>query len=489
MNLSTAQSEKRAKEVGIRKTLGAPRKKLIGQFLGESILVTLLAFILSIILAKLTLPLFNHLSQKQMHIPWDSTLFWAFAIIITALTGIIAGSYPAFYLSAFKPVAVLKGSFKTKGKATFFRNMLVIFQFTISLALVIGTLIVYRQIGYAKGRPVGYNKEGLISVNINTPELSDHYDALRQDLLQSGAVQSVAASSMPLTSFMSNNELYWKGKQPDQESLFFRNVNVSRNYGQTVGWHLTEGRDFFPGSSADSSSMILNQAAVKAIGINNPIGEIMRFGRKNYTVIGVVKDMVTNSPYEKIEPAIFLGDGYLSTIILRIRPGRPTHSTLNIIETIFKKYDPGSPFIYQFTEDSYDQKFQAETHIGNLASVFTVLAIFISCLGLFGLASFIAGQRTKEICVRKILGAGVYSIWLLLSRQFLKLVLVSLLIAIPLSYWVMHQWLQNYMFRTNTPFWIFLLAGTAIVMITLATVSYHSLKAARINPIKSLKVD
>ncbi|GAA4312989.1 ABC transporter permease [Compostibacter hankyongensis] len=489
MNLATARSEKRAKEVGIRKTIGSARSGLIGQFLGESVLLSGLASGLALLLTVTSLPFFNTLAAKQITIPWDKALFWVTATGFILLTGLLSGSYPAFYLSGFKPVSVLKGPIRAGRSASRFRQVLVVLQFSISLVLIIGTLIVYRQIGYTKDRPVGYNREGLLSVNINTPQLYDHYDALRRDLLQSGMVQDVAASSMKLTSFMSNNELYWRRKRPDQESVFFRNVNVTRDFGTTVGWKVIHGRDFSREYATDSSAMILNEAAARVIGIKDPIGETMRFGRRNYTVIGVVNDMVTNSPYDSIEPAIFLGDGYVSEILLRIRPGSPVHTALDAIAAVFKKYDPGSPFLYRFTDDEYARKFEAEQRIGDLASLFTGLAIFISCLGLFGLASFVAEQRTKEIGVRKVLGAGIHSIWMLLSKEFIRLVSLSLVIAIPLSYWIMDRWLQQYTYRSGMPWWIFISAGAGILLITLLTVSYQSLKAALQNPVKSLRTE
>jgi len=489
MNLSTARSEKRAKEVGIRKTLGSLKQQLIAQFLSESVLVAVLAFLLTLVLTTASLPFFNSVAAKTMVMPWSNGWFWLLTIGFVLFTGILAGSYPAFYLSRFDPVQVLKGTFRAGRYASLPRKALVVLQFTVSLTLIIGTVIVFRQISYAKDRPVGYSREGLVSVYMYTSNLYDHYDAIRQDLLQKGVVSDVASSSMKPTNFNNNNGLDWRGKRPDQEAVFFRNVNVTRDFGKTVGWHVIQGRDFSRDFPTDSSGLILNAAAAKVIGIPNPVGETMKFSGKNYTVVGVVDDMVTNSPYEKIEPAIFLGDGYHDFIIARIRPGLSTRQALAGMETVFKKYNPGNPFVYNFIDDEYASKFKEEQRIGELASVFTTLAIFISCIGLFGLASFVAEQRTKEIGVRKVLGASILTLWSLLSKDFVKLVIISFCIAMPLAYYGMDKWLQGYAYRTPLSWWIFAASGIGLLIITLFTVSYQSLRAAGMNPSKSLRTE
>jgi len=489
MNLSTARSEKRAKEVGIRKTVGSLKRQLVAQFLSESVLITLLSFLLSIALVEASLPFFNSISAKEMTMPWTNGWFWMLSIGFVLLTGILAGSYPAFYLSRFDPVQVLKGTFKAGRYASMPRQILVVLQFTVSLTLIIGTVIVFRQISYAKDLPVGYNRDGLVTVPMNTPDIYNHFGALSQEIMEQQLASSVARSSMKPTGFNNNNELYWRGKRPDQESIFFRNVNVSREFGATVKWQIVQGRDFSIDYPSDSTSMILNEAAAKVIGIKDPIGQTMTMWGTKYTVIGVVKNMITNSPYERIEPAVFMGTPYYNHIIIRLRPGLPTSKALAGLETLFKKYNPGSPFLYSFTDDEYARKFQTEQRIGNLASVFTSLAIFISCIGLFGLASFVAEQRTKEIGVRKILGAGVFTLWGLLSRDFLKLVAISFCIAMPLAWYAMHKWLMSYNNRTDISWWIFAASGTGLLLITLATVSFQSLKAATMSPVKSLRTE
>ena len=487
MNLSTAQSEQRAKEVGIRKTIGSRRGQLIAQFLGESTLLALLAFLLAAGLAYLSLPFFNSIAAKEMQFPTDSPAFWAVALGFTLLTGIVAGSYPAFYLSAFRPVKVLKGTFRAGRGATLPRQVLVTLQFTVSLSLIIGTIVVFRQIQVAKDRPVGYAREGLITVPINTDTLQQHIDALRNELMRTGMVSNVAESSLPTTSFGNGNSMNWEGQTENQRYLNFHNVNITPEFGPTVGWKVLQGRDLSRDFATDSNAMLINATALKAAGFKNPIGQRVTFNSRSYTIVGVVNDMLANSPYEPIEPAIFIGYGGMGNFTIRLRPGKPAHAALAAIETVFKKFNPASPFIYTFNDDEYAQKFAIESRIGNLAAVFAGLAIFISCLGLFGLASFVAEQRTKEIGIRKILGAGVVNLWALLSKDFLRLVILSMFISMPLVYLGMHRWLEHYAYRTALSWWIFAGAGSGILLITLATVSFQSLRAALMNPVRSLR--
>jgi putative ABC transport system permease protein len=489
MNLSTARSEKRAREVGIRKTLGSLRTQLILQFLGESLLVAFLAFVLAIGLTKLSLPAFSQLAGKPMILPWASPIFWALALAITVVTGLLAGSYPAFYLSGFRPVRVLKGAYRTSKGASLPRKVLVVAQFSISLSLIIGTLVVFRQIQYAKDRPVGYDRTGLINIPINTDSLDRHYESLRTSLLKTGVVAGVANASTPLTAFYANNSMEWPGMTEEQKSIYFRDIAVNVDFGPTIGWTVLQGRDFSRDYQTDSTAAIVNEEGARALGFKNPIGKTVRFEKKEYTIIGVTKDMISNSPYEQVQPAVFLGQGGHSIDIIRIKPGTPVRTALAAIEAVYKQYNPSSPFVYHFNDDDYTQKFATETETGNLATVFSGLAILISCLGLFGLASFVAEQRTKEIGVRKVLGARVVNLWALLSGDFLKLVILSCLVSMPLSYFFMTRWLQNYKLHTSLSLWIFVAAGAGILSITLATVSYQALKAALMNPVKSLRTE
>jgi putative ABC transport system permease protein len=487
MNLSTARSEQRAKEVGIRKTIGSLRSHLIFQFLGESVLLALLAFVLAVGLAYFSLPFFNDIAAKQLHFPLGSLMFWLLALGFTLLTGILAGSYPAFYLSSFRPVKVLKGMFRAGRAATLPRQILVTLQFTVSLSLIIGTIVVFRQIQVAKGRPVGYSRAGLITVPINTDTLRGQSGALRNELLASGVVANVGESSLATTYFMSNNPMSWQGAKGEARQLDVHNVSINPEFGATVGWTVLQGRDLSRDFATDSSAVLINATTLKLAGFTHPLGQRISVFGKPYTIVGVVNDMLANSPYDPIEPTIFLGDGWLAAITIRIRPGQPVHAALSAIEGVFKKFNPASPFIYKFIDDEYAQKFATESRIGNLAAVFAGLAIFISCLGLFGLASFVAEQRTKEIGVRKVLGAGVLDLWALLSKDFLRLVVLSMFISMPLVFLGMHKWLEHYTYRAGLSWWIFASAGAGILLITLLTVSFQSLKAALMNPVRSLR--
>jgi putative ABC transport system permease protein len=489
MNLSTARSEKRAKEVGIRKTIGSLRTQLMAQFLSESVLLAVIAFVFSLVLVLVSLPFFNGVAAKQMSIPWTSPLFIIGVLSFTIFTGLLAGSYPAFYLSAFQPVKVLKGKLQVGKLASLPRQILVVLQFTVSLILIIGTSIVFRQILYTKDRPTGYSREGLFTVDMNTPDINTHFEALRTELIQQGLAANVAASDMIPTAFNDGNGIDWSGKRPDQNTIGFNNVNITPDYGKTIGWTITRGRDMSRDFLTDSSAAILNEKAVRSIGFKDPIGQIVKLFGRPYTVVGVSADMVNNNPYDTAQNAIFVGGRYTGEMIVKIKPGNDPHKTLAAMEPVFKKYNPSSPFIYKFVDEAYATKFEAEEHIGNLAAVFTGLAIFISCLGLFGLAAFVAEQRTKEIGVRKVLGASLANLWGLLSREFLKLTFISILIAIPLAYYGMTQWLKGYLYQAPLSWWIFATAGAGIVVITLLTVSYQSLRAALMNPVKSLRAE
>ena len=487
MNLSTARSEKRAREVGIRKTIGSLRTQLIGQFLTESVVVAFIALILAILAVQLSLPFFNSLADKQMYITWSNPVFWLLALGFTIFTGIISGSYPAFYLSAFEPIKVLKGVFRAGRLASLPRKVLVVIQFTVSVTLIIGTIIIFRQIQFAKNRPVGYTRDGLIAVPLRE-NLFGHYEAIRNDLLQTGVVENMAESSQPATQFNNNNSIEWRGKDPGLV-IFFRDVNVTPEFGKTIGWSIKEGRDFSKDFPSDSSSAILNETGLKMTGLKNPIGELIKYNGKTYTIVGIAKDMVTQSPYAEMEPSVFFCDGWMGIITIRIKPSMPVRDALAKIQPVFKKYDSASPFEFKFIDDEYAKKFSNEQRIANLASVFAILAIFISCLGLFGLASFVAEQRTKEVGLRKVLGATVFNLWKLLSKEFVALVIISLLIAIPTAYYFMNNWLQDYQYRTHISWWIFVAAGVGALVITLLTVSFQAIKAAVANPVKSLRTE
>jgi len=487
MNLSTARSEKRAKEVGIRKTLGSLRQQLISQFFSESLLVSTFAFAFSLILVQLALSSFNMVADKQMSIPWSSLVFWIIGLVFSIFTGIVAGSYPAFYLSSFQPVKVLKGTFRAGRLASLPRKILVVLQFTVSATLIIGTVVVFRQVQYTKDRPVGYTREGMIQSYQQTPDSHKHFEAVKYDLLRTGAVTSVAESGSPVTDIWSDQSGFsWEGMPPGlQPDLNV--VHVSPEFGKTVGWQVKEGRDFSKEFLTDSSALIVNEAAVKFMSLKAPVGMRIKWYR-DFHIIGVVKDMVMTSPYEPVAPTVFSEmNGDYGLINMRLNPHIGTSEAISKIENVFKQYDPGSPFTYEFTDTTYAKKFADEERTGKLAGIFTILAIFISCMGLFGMASFMAEQRIKEIGVRKVLGASVVSLWGLMSKEFVTLVTISLILATPVSYYFMHKWILNYKYHTEISWWIFVLTAVGAVVITLLTVSYQSIKAATANPVKSLR--
>ena len=490
MNLSTARSEKRAKEVGIRKAIGSMRKHLIGQFFCESFLVVFISLFLALLLAQLSLPYFNVLAGNNISIPYANSYFWILLLGFSIFTGLLAGSYPAFYLSGFETIKVLKGTFRVGKSASFPRKILVVAQFSVSIMLIIGTIVVYRQIIFAKNRPVGYIKDGLVTVDMSTPGVMQHYEALRNELLSSGAVENVAESSSPSTNVQNSMLGYdWKGRDPSFIPIF-GTVFVGPDFGKTLNWNIKEGRDFSRNFSTDSGGIILNEAAAKLVGFKHPVGQVIKWHNKDHIILGVINNMVMESPYASVEPTFFmLNNLKIHVITIRIKQDIPVSEALTRIAAVFKKYEPDTPFEYRFTDDIYAHKFVYEQYIGKLASIFSMLAIFISCLGLFGLTSFIAEQRTKEIGVRKVLGATVFSLWRLVSKEFAMLLVISFCIAIPVAYYFMYKWLQNYEYRATLAWWIFGAAGIGALLITLLTVSFQAIKAAIANPVKSLRTE
>jgi ABC-type antimicrobial peptide transport system permease subunit len=489
MNLSTARSEKRAKEVGIRKTVGSLRSQLIFQFFSESLLTVVFSLILALLMVQLLLPFFNSVADKQISILWDNVFFWLTSIGFTIFTALIAGSYPAFYLSSFRPVKVLKGTFKAGRFAAIPRKVLVVVQFSVSVILIIGTIIIYKQIQFAKNRPVGYTGQGVITLPL-TPEIHSHFNAMRDELIQSGAITSMSEAGSPTTAtWGSSSGFSWKGKDPSL-SIDFLNVSASYDYGKTIGWQVKEGRDFSRDFATDTSAVILNEAAVNFMGLKNPVGETITWWDRPLTVVGVVHNMVMNSPYDEPKPTVFdLSTDEQNITIAKINPSSGAKEALTKIEAVYKKFAPDQSFEFKFADDEYAKKFTSEERISKLASVFAILAIVISCLGLFGLASFVAAQRIKEIGVRKVLGASVFSVWNLLSKDFVMLVLISFLIAVPVAWYAMNKWLMDYSYRISISWGIFLIAGIAAIAIALLTVSFQAIKAAVANPVKSLRTE
>jgi ABC-type antimicrobial peptide transport system permease subunit len=491
MNLSTARSEKRAKEVGIRKAVGSLRTQLIGQFFSESFLVVLLSFVIACGLIAISLGGFNELADKAIDFPFTNLYFWLGSIAFIVLTGFLTGIYPAFYLSSFQPLKVLKGTFKAGRFAAIPRKALVVVQFTVSVTMIIGTLVVYQQIQHAKNRPVGYNKESIITVGLNDPNFKGKYDIFRSELLNTGAVSNIALSNSPLTDvWNSSSGFTWKGKARETPSGFNK-IRVTPDFGKTIDWKIIAGRDFSNDYKTDSAAVILNETAAKYTGLKNPIGEYIKTedGKLVWQIVGVVKDMVIQSPYEPINNTFYFLDFNKESklMTIRIKPTAGPTEALAKIEAVFTKLVPSAPFDYTFVDDVYNKKFGQEQRIGQLSLLFAILAIFISCLGLFGLASFVAEQRTKEIGIRKVLGASVSNLWQMLSVDFVVLVLISCLAAAPIAYYFMSEWLQKYTYRTEISWWIFAASGMGVLCITLLTVSFQAIKAALMNPVKSLR--
>ncbi|WP_418359816.1 ABC transporter permease [Sphingobacterium detergens] len=486
MNLSTAQSEKRAKEVGVRKVVGANKGLLIYQFLIESILIACIAGILALLITILVLPYFGHLISRTLTMPYTDFPFWSVFIVFILFTGILSGSYPAFYLSSFIPVKVLKGKLLHAQRNFNPRKVLVIVQFCIAIILIVTTIAIQKQIKHAQNREIGYNKDRLINI-IDQGKIGKNKLLIKNALISSGIASNVSRTSAPLTENWSNNSMIWDGKPKDNNTMFTR-FGVDDNLVNTAGLKLIAGRDFdltkFP---TDSSAMIINESAAKVFNFDDPIGKTIVDGR-DWHIIGVIKDFVQESPFNPITPLVIQG-AFAGTTITNIRLSDhiETQDALVRMEKIFKEYNPEYPFEYAFVDANYAKKFKDFNQLGKLSSLFALLTIFISCLGLYGLTAYMAETRTKEIGVRKVLGASIISITKMLSREFLIMVLLSCLIAFPIAYYISDDMLSSYTYRIQITWDIFLIAGSGAFVLTLLTVSYQSIKAAMVNPVKSLK--
>jgi putative ABC transport system permease protein len=485
MNLSTARSEKRAKEVGIRKTLGSGKKQLITQFFFESIILALIAFILSVAAVYLLMPLFNTLVTKNLHLAIFETYFIVGAIFIILFTGVVAGSYPALYLSSFNPVKVLKGTFAAGKSAVLPRRILVVGQFVISILLISATIIVYQQIQHIKDRKIGYNPDNLIMVP-SSGDIDKNYAAITQELTNTGLIASVTRTSAPIT------QIWWKSPSPDYDgkpadaSIIFSGLSTDVGFTKTMGVKILQGRDF-NATPGDSSVMLLNKAAVDAMHLKNPIGMEMRYGRK-YTVVGVIDNIVMASPYDPVDPLmVYYNPNGSSMVSMRLKDGVQPQKAIKAMEATFKKFNPQNLFEYQFVDQEFGKKFLTEELISRITNIFAGLAIFICCIGLAGLASFTIEKRFREIGVRKVMGASVRQLLMLISTEFLKLVLIAFVIAVPLTWWFMNNWLQKYTYHINISIWLFAVVGALILLLTLVVVSLNTLKAATANPVKSLR--
>ncbi len=487
MNMSTARSEKRAKEVGIRKVAGAGRQSLIVQFISESMIIAMAAGILALVIAQLALGWFNGLTDVAITIPYEHTGFWLAGLGFVLFTGILAGSYPAFYLSAFRPVKVLKGTFKAVHAMVTPRKVLVVVQFTFAIIFIICTVIIYRQIIHVQQRDVGINMDKLAFVYVKG-DMSKNYRLIKNELLNSGLASSVTRTNSPVTDVWSNTDKYsWEGKDP-QERMGFVQFLSDDDFTQTMGLKVLAGRDIntnlYP---TDSTAMLLTESALKQMRLQQPLGKVIKGEFKDWHVVGVISDFIPGSPFQPVSPIILQGPDkdWFGAISFRLK--KETKEDLEKVAQVFKKYNPDYPFEYHFTKEVHTNKFRGQQNTGELAAVFAGLTILISCMGLFALATYMAESRIKEVGVRKVLGASVSAIVTLLSTGFLKLVFIAFLVASPVAWWMMHSWLQHFAYRIHIGWWVFGLTGLVSILIAIATVSYQALKAALSNPVKALR--
>jgi putative ABC transport system permease protein len=487
MNLTTARSIKRAREIGVRKVIGAVRGVLIQQFIGESLLLTLIAVVISLVLLILLLPLFNQITQKQIELPFNQLSFWVKLVMLMLVTGVISGSYPALFLSSFNPVKVLKGTVKLNSGTTLFRKGLVVFQFVLSVVLIISTIIVSRQVNFIQSINLGYDRENLVYVPLEG-DLLTKYKIFKNEALKMPGIQSLTLiSSTPTNIQQSDSGIGWDGSDPNL-NMQFTYAYAGYDFLQTMNLKLVRGREFSRDFLSDSTGFMINEAALKIIGYTNPIGRHLKFRGVHGTIIGVLKDFHFSSLHEQIRPLIipFGEQNKYGTMLIRTAPGK-TKEALASLGSLSKQLNPDFQFTYTFSDEEYNKLYNNEQIVSKLSDAFAFLAIFISCLGLLGLAMFTAEQRIKEIGIRKVLGANVGSLFVLLSSEFLLLVVIALLIASPIAWFAMSKWLQSFVYKAPVQIWIFILAGSLVILIAMATVSFQAIKAALVNPIKSLR--
>ncbi|MCG2617157.1 ABC transporter permease [Terrimonas sp. NA20] len=484
MNLSTARSEKRAREVGIRKTLGSGKKQLIAQFLSESVLLALISFLVATAVVYAAMPSFTKLLNIEVIIPYSEPAMWAIVLGIILLTGFVAGGYPAFYLSDFMPVKVLKGTILQGKQAVLPRKILVTSQFIAAIVLISATLIIYQQLQHVKKRDIGYDTNNLIQVKANK-DLTKNYDAFRNELQQSGVLSSVVRTSSPLTTILGfTSGIRWQGADPNTQ-LIIGFLFSNNDFTKTLNAKLIDGRDFCDG---DSNTVIFNKEAIRLMGLESPVGREITWAGRQRTIVGVVDNMVMTSPYEAASPMMVAYDNKWSGFAnIRLNEGVDVRKSLSLIEAAYKKFSPEYPFEFRFIDDEFNQKFLNEQLIGKLAVIFAGLSIFVCCLGLFGLVSFTIERRTKEIGIRKVLGASVQQVLVLMSREFLILVGLAFLVAIPAAWWAMNEWLKNFNYRINIGAGVFLLVGSITLIIALVTVGLNASAAALRNPGKTLR--
>jgi putative ABC transport system permease protein len=486
MNLATARSESRAREVGIRKSIGSRRRELILQFLGESVAITAIAFILAIALVELVLPAYNTLISKNISVHYSNPFVWLISISLILIVGVLTGSYPAFYLSSFQPVKVLKGKIDAAKGGSTPRKVLVVLQFGFSIFLIIGTIVVYQQIQHVKNRDMGYDRENLIQIWTNG-ELETNFQTIREELVRTGAVKSVCKSNSPVTSIFSNNEVKWQG-MPTGSRVSFSTIATEYDYVETMGVKMLMGRDFSRDFKSDSMAVIINEAALKMMGMQDPIGQKIEWGGGQFEIIGVIQDIVMDEATSVVQPMTLLHiPGWVYAISIRLNETDDLTESLAKVEAVFKKHNPNYPFEYQFTDDVFNKKFASMNLISTLAGIFAALAIGITCLGLLGLAAFTTEQRTKELGIRKVMGATVTSLVLLISKDFTRLVLFALAIAAPIAWWYLNNFLQRYEYRIEMGYWMLGAVGIFALVITIVVVSTQALRAAMANPSRSLR--
>ncbi|MDJ1471761.1 ABC transporter permease [Xanthocytophaga flava] len=487
MNLATARSVNRGREVGVRKVVGAPRAALIAQFLGEAMFLTFLALGVALVLVSIILPAFNQLTGKELLLPFHDPAFGLVLAGILVIMGLLAGSYPALFLSSLNPINVLKGKLRFGSGALLFRRGLVVFQFVLSMLLIVGTLVIYRQLDYIQTKHLGYDRENLIRIQ-GEGEIARNYTAFKQELLSMPGIQSVThMQTDPLYNGNTTDGVHWIGKDPTS-AIQFNNTWIGYDFTKTMKIKVLQGRDFSPSYGTDTTNYLINEAAAKRIGYKDPVGQPLTFGKQPGKIVGLIEDFHFNSLHVPIRPLIIrLAETWnYDNILIRTQPGQ-TQQALASLQAICAKMNPKYPFTYSFVDAEYNRLYQSETIVRTLAVFFAGLAIFIACLGLFGLAAFTAEQRTKEIGIRKVLGASISNIVTLLSSDFLKLVIVAIIIAIPIAWYVCSNWLENFAYKISLSWWVFAAASLLAILIALITVSFQSIKAALMNPVKSLR--
>jgi putative ABC transport system permease protein len=488
MNLSTARSQHRAREVGVRKAVGSSRGQLITQFMGESLIVVTLSLLIGIVITEISLPLYNTLVNKKLSIPYTSYEFWSFSFALVLVTGIVAGSYPALYLSAFKPARILKGKVGFQRTGSSPRQILVVIQNSFAMLLIAGTTIVYLQINHLKNREPGYDRENLMLLWSNV-DIEKNYHALKEELVSSGAAVAMTKSNSPVTRIFATSKIGWPGMLPG-EHLEATNIATEYDYTRTLGVKLIEGRDFSPEFRSDTAGILINKAAMEAMRLTSPLGQKIEMWSQQWTIIGVMDDVLMGSGFHEIQPLVMTMDPtWSTTTTVRLPKANNLPASVKKVEDIFKKYNPDYPFEYRFADEEFDQKFGTIEMTSKLAGAFTVLGIFITGLGLFGMAAFTAEQRTKEIGIRKVMGASVASLLILLGKDFSKIVLLAFLLATPFGWWITNDFLEQYQIRIDMPLWVFPLAGAISLLITIIIALSQGLKAAKMDPVKSLRTE